>query len=105
MWAYTEKSSPPEPMKVGAFYEAAAKAQHLYAVRYVHGPPEKGPELPAEYEDYRDVFSEDKANELPLHGRLEHAIELTDEPPHGPIYSLSEKELKVLREYIQENLG
>ena len=102
--AYIERSSLPEPTGVGAFFKAAAKAQCLYTVYYV---PElsKGLELLAEYKDYRDVFLKDKANELLLYGWPEHAIELTDEPPHRPIYSLLEKELKVLHEYIQENLG
>ena len=40
-----------------------------------------------------------------LHGWPDHAIELTDKSPYRPIYSLLEKELKVLCEYIQENLG
>ena len=34
----------------------------------------------------------------------EHAIETTVDPPYGPIYSLSEKELKVLREYLDDSL-
>ena len=104
LWAYTERSSPPELTGVGAFFKAAAEAQCLYTIHYVPDSS-KGLELLAKYEDYRDVFSEDKANKLPPYGWLEHAIELTDEPPHGPIYSLLEKELKVLCEYIQENLG
>src|SRR3989440_8838940 len=29
---------------------------------------------------------------------------MTADPPYGPIYSLSEKELKVLREYLDESL-
>jgi len=36
---------------------------------------------------------------------VEHAIELEGgEPPYGPIYHLSEKELKVLREYLEDSL-
>jgi hypothetical protein len=72
-------------------------------VRYVaDGVPnlQHSQELPKEYKEYQDVFSEDKANKLPPRGQPEHAIELTGDLPHGPIYNLSEKELKVLREYI-----
>ena len=61
-------------------------------------------ELPPKYEEYQNVFSEDKANELPVPGHPEHTIELTGDLPHGPIYNLLEKELKVLHEYIQESL-
>ena len=81
-----------------------AEAQCLYAIYYVPGPSKGEPELPAEYEDFKDIFLENKANELMPHGQPDHAIELTNKPPYGPIYSLSEKELKVLHEYIQENL-
>ena len=36
---------------------------------------------------------------------MEHAIELEGgKPPYGPIYHLSEKELKVLREYLEDSL-
>ena len=85
------------------FFKAIAEAQYLYAICYVPDLS-KGPELPAKYEDYRDVFSEDKANELLPYSQPEHAIELTDELLYRLIYSLSEKKLKVLCKYIQENL-
>ena len=53
------------------------------------------------------IGDESKANELPEHGPSDHAIDLIDgaEPPHGPIYSLSEDELKVLKAYIDKNLA
>ena len=47
---------------------------------------------------------EEEANKLPLRGRQEYAIELTGKPPYGPIYNLSEKELKTLWEYLAEAL-
>lgn len=62
-------------------------------------------ELPAEYEEYRDVFSEEAANELPPHGPQDHAIDLEGgAPPFGPLYNLSANELEVLKGYIDENL-
>jgi hypothetical protein len=104
-WAYTENSSSPEPLAARAFFHAATDARRVYAVRYVAAATTEAlSELPTEYEEYRDVFSEDAANTLPPRGRPEHAIEVTGDPPHGPIYNLSEKELKVLREYLQEGL-
>lgn len=54
------------------------------------------------YNEFRDVFSTIDAGILPsLNGRT-HAIELEQgkTPPWGPIYSLAEKELEVLREYL-----
>jgi hypothetical protein len=49
----------------------------------------------------------DKAHELPPHhGPLDHSIPVVPDvkPVFGPIYNLSETELKILREYIDEHL-
>src|SRR2546423_1047526 len=98
MWAYTERSNSPEPLSASAFFHAASKAKCMYVVRYC---PKKShePQLPPEYEKYQDVFSEEEVDKLPLRGRPEHAIETTADPPYRSIYRLSEKKLKVLREY------
>ena len=37
-------------------------------------------------------------------GRQDHTIEIVGEPPYGPIYNLSEKELKTLWEYLAKAL-
>jgi hypothetical protein len=66
------------------------------------------PEIPEEYRDLADVFSKAKADQLPPHrGSLDHSIPLEEgaKPPFGPIYNLSELELQVLREYIDEHLS
>ena len=62
--------------------------------------------LPPEYAEFADVFDTEKAEMLPEHAAHDHAIDLFPEkqPPHRPIYSLSPKELEVLRNYLQENL-
>jgi hypothetical protein len=62
--------------------------------------------VPEEYHEYLDVFSQKAADALPPHRRFDHAIELKGEeqPPWGPIYALSEMELKVLREYLDDML-
>ena len=70
----------------------------------VEKPPSS---IPVEYQDLAEVFSEDKANELPPpRGDLDHAIPLEEgsKPVYGPIYNLSENELKALREYLDENM-
>lgn len=53
---------------------------------------------------YEDVFSAEAAATLPENGRLDHRIDLEagKEPPHGPLYSLSQNELAVLRDYLEE---
>lgn len=59
--------------------------------------------LPPEFKQYARVFSEEEAAKLaPLEGPS-HPIDLEPgaAPFWGPIYSLAEKELEVLRDYIQ----
>ena len=63
--------------------------------------------IPDEYKDFAEVFSKKKASQLPPHrGRLDHSITLEEgsKPTYGPIYNLSETELSVLKEYIEEHL-
>lgn len=63
--------------------------------------------VPLEYQDFADVFSKEKADTLPPHRSFDHHIPIEEgkSPPFGPIYSLSENELKVLKEYLDENLA
>lgn len=69
--------------------------------------PEDAKLVPSEYHQYLDVFSKKGADTLPEHRPFDHTIPLEEgkTPPFGPIYSLSDTELKVLREYLDENLG
>lgn len=62
--------------------------------------------VPREYHDLLEAFSKQKADQLPPHRPFDHTIPLEEgkSPPWGPIYSLSEKELAVLRDYLDENL-
>lgn len=61
-------------------------------------------EIPEEYRDFKDVFSAEDASLLPDEGGAFHAIEITADPPYGPIYPLSAVQLRILREYLEENL-
>lgn len=67
-------------------------------------PPETS--IPEEYQDLKDVFDTAMASILPEHHNWDHPIELEEgkKPPFGPIYSLAEKELEVLRDYIEKAL-
>ena len=62
--------------------------------------------LPPELEQYRDMFDNDSAAMLPTHRVTDHAINIKDgkEAPHGPLYNLSQRELGVLREYLQKEV-
>lgn len=63
-------------------------------------------ELPQQYSDYAQVFSEEKAAELPPLTGPQHEIQLEEgkSPPWGPIYALAASELKELNEYIETAL-
>jgi len=63
--------------------------------------------LPTKLRPYKDVFSEIYANELPPHRLYDCEINLLPNTQlfYGPIYPLTEKESKTLKEYIEENLA
>ncbi|KAJ1019361.1 hypothetical protein NDA13_006277 [Ustilago tritici] len=63
--------------------------------------------IPPEYHQYLDMFSKVEADKLPPHHTYNHQIPLEEVKtlPLGPIYSLSEHELKTLQEYLEENLA
>ena len=68
-------------------------------------PPEL--QLPAEYAEYTDVFEERNSQQLPpRRPNVDHEIPLIPnaKPVYGPIYNLSETELKALKEYIDKML-
>jgi len=62
--------------------------------------------IPWQYRDYKSLYNGEISNVLPRHRSFDHAndIQVGKEPPWGPIYALSEKELSVLKEYIKEML-
>ena len=55
--------------------------------------------------DINDCFNPKEAAKLPEHDEDDHAIDLVSdaEPSHGPLYSLSEKKLDVLQNYLHDN--
>ncbi|PQM43474.1 hypothetical protein VC83_09660 [Pseudogymnoascus destructans] len=62
------------------------------------------PQCPREYAEFADVFSKERAEDLPELGRKTHGIDTSmQEPPYGPVYNLSETELATLREYLQSS--
>ena len=70
----------------------------LHQLANTYEPPL--PIIPEEYQDLAEVFSKEKAHELPPHrGHLDHHINLEpgSKPTYGPIYNLSETELGVLQ--------
>jgi hypothetical protein len=62
--------------------------------------------IPPQYRDFQTLYYGETANALPRPRSYDHAIELKDrvQPPWGPIYMLSEKELSVMKDYLKEIL-
>ena len=62
--------------------------------------------LPKELKKFEDVFSESSANKLPPHRPYDCQINLIADSKlyYGPIYPLTDKESKVLKDYLDENL-
>ncbi|KJZ69153.1 hypothetical protein HIM_11454 [Hirsutella minnesotensis 3608] len=62
--------------------------------------------VPHHYHKFLKAFDQSEAEKLPPHRDCDHEIELQPgtTPPHGPLYSMSEDELLVLRKFLQENL-
>ncbi|SJK99886.1 uncharacterized protein ARMOST_03197 [Armillaria ostoyae] len=63
-------------------------------------------DVPAEYHNFADVFSDLLSEKLSEHRPYDLKINLEEgtSPPLGPIYSLSESKLKALQEFIDDNL-
>src|SRR5258707_13929946 len=61
--------------------------------------------IPAEYCDFCDIFSGEKAGTLAPHRPYDLQINVEEgaKPIHGPIYSLSPPELMALREFLEEH--
>ena len=87
------------------FWKEARKGP-VYAFMPTLAAVSVSPELPLKYTDFADVFSEEEANHLLDENTRQHPIELIDgqEPLYSLIYNLSEKELKVLQEYLRSSL-
>ena len=62
--------------------------------------------LPREYWAHLELFSRQKADQLPEHRPYDHRIDLVPgaQPTYGPLYAMSVMELKALRKYLTENL-
>jgi transposase InsO family protein len=93
------------------FAKRLRKNPKVYALVAQHVLEKEGDktknQLPAQLLNYKDVFSAEKAATLaPNREGVDLAIDIQEgkEPPYGPLYPLSQKELEALREYLQENL-
>ena len=63
--------------------------------------------VPEEYHDFPDNFNKEQASTLNPHRPYNLKIELEDgqSPPVGLVYSVSQTELQLLREFLDEHLA
>lgn len=88
---------------LGTLQTAVEQPPHLILSVGTADPPR----LPEALRDFKDVFEKDKATTLPPHKAADHKIKIQEgkEPPYGPLYNLSARELRVLRDYLAESLA
>jgi predicted aspartyl protease len=62
--------------------------------------------IPEEYHEFLDLFDRTKAQGLPPHCPYDHKINLKPgfDPPFGPLYPMSRKELEILKGWLEEHL-
>lgn len=62
--------------------------------------------IPSKYHDLLPLFSKASADQLPPHRYIDHEINLQpgSKPSFGPLYNMSDLELKALDYYLKENL-
>jgi hypothetical protein len=66
-----------------------------------------GDRIPAQYQEFVEVFNKKTAETLPPHRPIDHVIDLEPDYklPYRRIYNLSEFELRMLKAYIETNLA
>jgi hypothetical protein len=67
---------------------------------------EPGLSIPDGYKQFKEVFNNAKAVELPDLNSPTHTIklELGEIAPWGPLYILAKKEIDTLREYLEDKM-
>jgi hypothetical protein len=107
-WRSGEWRMPLDPEKISIVTPGQIAKELEHTSVYYLAPALKSTsevlEIPSEYSEFADVFSEEMADALPSEKGKTHAIETTGEPPYGPVYNLSETELAVLRDYLESAL-
>ena len=63
--------------------------------------------LPSQYHQWASIFSREQTSQLPAHTKFDHRIKLVEgaEAPWGPLYGMSEQELKGLREWLDKQVA
>jgi transposase InsO family protein len=101
---YTEKWQPPLQPPNRSTGHKAREEKRAHQKRVT---PSALLDIPTEYDSWKHLFQEDVgASALPRHEPWDHEIVLQEgkQPTFGPLYGLSEKELKTLKDYLDKSL-
>ena len=116
-WWFEQQWNDVEKLSWKKFRQGCRKRAHVFAVvqlqEYIpfledsEPTPHSDSDLPVELSDFKDVFSMESSAILPSFKSTDHSIDLLEgeEPPYGPIYPLSQAELRELQNYIADNLA
>ncbi|KAL1954935.1 hypothetical protein VTO42DRAFT_435 [Malbranchea cinnamomea] len=105
-WKYRFEPENMDVVSVRRFLRAVrARGEAYLATPQLLSPSAES--LPDWLEDFQDVFSAEKATDLPPIDGPTHAIELKEgaEPPYMLIYNLLQKELETLQKYLEDSIG
>ena len=96
-----------EPLDHGSLISIPADFQVMQVQLKTLDESLEEPTISKKYKDLANVFSPSNASFLPPHRDENHAIELEPRKtsPFGPLYNLSDYQLKTLRVYIDENFA
>ena len=86
--------------------EASIKSQGNTITHYLRSPIDLTG-VPSEYHDFSDIFDKARASTLAPHRPYDLKLDLEEgtSPSFGPIYSLSQSELKSLQIFLDEHLS
>ena len=84
----------------------SAQSNNADPTSLLHTPTDTSSKIPLEYHEFLDVFSGERANQLPPYRSYNLRINLEEgsKPTYGPIYSLSLTEQSALQDFLDEHL-
>ena len=91
-----------EPQKVLTVWIKPVSGQ----LNAIQGKDKARAKILRDYQEFYEMFKEEAHEKLPEHQDWDNKIPIEEgkKPTYGPIYALSETELKALREYLDKNL-
>lgn len=115
IWRHRLLKNKVEVVAAKQFARTTAADPYIYALTVIPAPmglhiitaiaPTAEVLLPPKYANISHMFEGTAAGLLPEHHVMEHQIDLEPgiEPLYGPVYALSERELEILREYLESS--